>query len=155
MFDPGKVKSALLDVSVPTPTGHFVPFKRAGKMIYLSGQTCSHHDRMQYQGAIGSSVSIEQGKVASRVCMLNLLAALDVAVSGDWSDVQMCVSIKAYVQATPNMTDLDSIVDGALDLLKELGVQEPTWTLQTLGSSALPGDASVEIEAVFVTHSDS
>ena len=155
MFDPrkatGKLRAELSNAVVPTPTGRFVPYKRVGRMIYLSGQTCSLHDVMVYRGAVGADLTIEQAQKAARLCMLNLLAALDLALQGNDAKVE-CLSIKAYVQVVAGISDFDQIIAGATNLLMELGTSTPSWTMQVLGSSALPGDASIEIEAVFITH---
>ena len=41
----------------PTPIANFLPFRVAGSIAYLAGQTPEHDGRMVYQGCVGEDVT--------------------------------------------------------------------------------------------------
>lgn len=136
-------------IVIPTPTGNFVPHCFTGDLIYLAGQTCSRNGVMLYTGQVGTEVSIEDGRKAARICMENLLAALHKAVDGDFSRVLQCVKLNGYVNSVAPFGDGPLVINGASDLVIELMGDAGRHARTAVGVSALPGNASVEVEAIF------
>ncbi len=136
-------------IAIPTPTGHFVPYCFTGDLVYLAGQTCSRNDIMLYTGQVGVEVSIEDGQKAARTCMENLLAALYKAVDGDFSRVVQCVKVNGYVNSVAPFGDGPSVINGASDLVIALMGDAGRHARTAVGVAALPGNAAVEVEAIF------
>lgn len=136
-------------IVLPKPIGNFVLFKVVGDIVYLSGQTCSRNGQMQYQGRVGSELSIEQGYAAARVCMENLFAALRMAVNGDWTRVHECVRMTGYINSEAPFAKTPLVMNGASDLVIELMGESGRHARSAVGVSALPGNAAVEVEAIF------
>jgi enamine deaminase RidA (YjgF/YER057c/UK114 family) len=126
-----------------------VPHCFTGDLIYLAGQTCSRNGVMLYTGQVGTEVSIEDGRKAARICMENLLAALHKAVDGDFSRVLQCVKLNGYVNSVAPFGDGPLVINGASDLVIELMGDAGRHARTAVGVSALPGNASVEVEAIF------
>ena len=139
----------IAQVSIPTPTGNFVPYRQVGDLVFLAGQTCSRDNVMIYCGQVGRDLSVADGHKAARICMENLLAALREAVQGDWSRVIECVKLNGYVNATEPFAQSPQVIDGASNLLVALMGEAGKHARTAVGVAALPGNAAVEVEAVF------
>jgi enamine deaminase RidA (YjgF/YER057c/UK114 family) len=137
------------NIMIPTPTGHFVPYCMTGDLIYLAGQTCSRDDKMLYCGQVGIDLPVAQAIVAARTCMENLLAVLYRAVDGDFSRVVQCVKVNGYVNSLAPFGDGPSVINGASDLVVALMGESGRHARTAVGVSALPGNAAVEVEAIF------
>lgn len=136
-------------INIPTPTGNFVPYCMTGDLVYLAGQTCSRHDEMLYCGQVGVDLSVAQANDGARICMENLLAALYRAVDGDFSRVLQCVKVNGYVNSLAPFGDGPSVINGASDLVVALMGDLGRHARTAVGVSALPGNAAVEVEAIF------
>ena len=60
--------------TVPTPVANYVPFKRDGNTVYLSGQGPRRPDGSMCTGKVGRDVTIEQAYEHARLVGLGLLA---------------------------------------------------------------------------------
>ena len=64
-----------IDLPSPvTPRANFVPTKRVGNLLYVSGQVPVSDGVDRYVGKLGSNVSLEDGQAAARLCAVNILA---------------------------------------------------------------------------------
>lgn len=72
--------------------------KFGGNLFYVSG--CGPVIDGPVTGRLGKEVTVEQGQVYARACMLNVLAALEKAV-GDLRRVKSAVKITTFVQSGP------------------------------------------------------
>ena len=137
------------NIAIPTSTGNYVPYCITGDLIYLAGQTCSRDDKMLYCGRVGIDLPVAQAILAARTCMENLLAALYRAVDGDFSRVIQCVKVNGYVNSLAPFGDGPSVINGASDLVVALMGEAGKHARTSVGVSALPGNAAVEVEAIF------
>lgn len=139
----------------PEPPGNFLPYTRSGGLVLLSGQTCKRGGRMLHTGQLGESVTPAEAREAARVCMLNLLAALGEAVDRDWSRVRRCLRLTGYVNCAPGQPVVPEIIDGASDLVVALMGEAGRHARTSIGVASLPGNAAVEVEAIFEIGDDS
>ena len=98
-----EAKLAQMGLKLPevgAPAGLYVPAKRIGNLIYLSGQTPDIDGVTQYCGTLGRDVSLEDGYKAAQLAGLNLLAVLKQEL-GDLDRVKNFVQVLGYVQSTP------------------------------------------------------
>jgi enamine deaminase RidA (YjgF/YER057c/UK114 family) len=61
--------------NLPTPIANYVPAKRAGNLVFTASQVSAVEGRA-YKGKLGATLSIEDGRAATRACVINCLAAL-------------------------------------------------------------------------------
>ena len=61
--------------TVPTPVANYVPFKRNGNTVYLSGQGPRRADGTMCTGKVGRDVTVEEAYQHARLVGLGLLAA--------------------------------------------------------------------------------
>ncbi len=150
----GMVDKALvnLGITLPTPASpiaNYVAFVRTGNVIVVSGQLCFGPDgKLAAKGQLGGSVSLEDGQKAARACAINLLAQLKAAV-GDLDNVTRVIRLGGFINATPGFLEGAKVMNGASDLMVEVFGDRGRHARTTVGVSALPADAAVEVEGMF------
>ncbi|MYU22650.1 RidA family protein [Streptomyces sp. SID8352] len=123
--------------------GNYLGYVRHGDLLFLSGQGADGH-----VGHVGAARSIEEGRLAARDCMLNLLAQTRDAL-GSLDSVGRIIKILGFVACAPEFRDAPKVIDGASDLLHELfGPERGSHARSAIGASALPLGFTVEIEMV-------
>jgi enamine deaminase RidA (YjgF/YER057c/UK114 family) len=76
-----RVRSLGLELPEPsTPIATYIPFRRAGNLLFLSGVPPRRSDNTVIRGCIGSTMTIEEGYDAARLCGLTLLANMRAAL---------------------------------------------------------------------------
>jgi enamine deaminase RidA (YjgF/YER057c/UK114 family) len=145
-------KLAQLGVTLPTPASliaNYVPFVRIGDTLVISGQLCFGGDgKLVAKGQLGGAVSIEDGQKAARTCVINLLAQLKVAL-GDLDKVTRVVRLGGFINSAPGFADGPKVMNGASDLMVEVFGDKGRHARTTVGVSALPLEAAIEVEGLF------
>lgn len=125
----------------------FLLQKFGGNLFYVSG--CGPVIDGPVTGRLGKEVTVEQGQVYARACMLNVLAALEKAV-GDLRRVKSAVKITTFVQSADDFHEQPAVANGGTQLLLELwGEEAGLPSRSAIGVNALPGNIPVETEALF------
>ena len=131
------------------PIANYVPFVRSGNLLFVSGQVCLDADgKLIAKGKLGAGVSIEDGAAAARGCAINLIAQVKAAV-GDLEKVVRVVRLGGFVNSAPDFLDGPKVLNGASDLMVAVFGDKGRHARTTVGVSALPADAAVEVEGVF------
>ena len=141
-----------LGIELPTPSvpgADYVPFVRTGELVFLTGQLSQWNGERRFQGKLGHDFNIEQGRQAARLCALNLIAQLRVALSGDLDRVVQCVRVGGFVNATPYFLDHSQVINGASELLLAVFGERGRHTRVSVGVNGLPYGVAVEVEAIF------
>lgn len=142
-----------LHISLPDVTEsvkNYIPTKRTGNLLYVSGQLCFGPDGKippQYIGKIGSKVTASDGYAAARLCLLHVLAHARLAV-GSLDMVRECIRLGGFVNAEPDCTDLAAVMNGASDAMVEIFGERGRHSRTTIGVTTLPLGSCVEVEAV-------
>src|SRR5437868_15548817 len=82
----GTVEKKLTDLGITlgtpaAPVANYVGFVRTGNLLVVSGQLCFGPDgKLAAVGKLGGAVPIEDGQKAARICAINLLSHLKVAL---------------------------------------------------------------------------
>jgi len=141
-----------LGVTLPTPASpiaNYVPFVRSGNILVVSGQVCFGIDgKLVVKGQLGAGVSVEDGQKAARACAINLLAQLKAAL-GDLDKVVRVMRLGGFINSSPGFTEGPKVMNGASDLMVEVFGDKGRHARTTVGVSALPADAAVEVEGLF------
>jgi enamine deaminase RidA (YjgF/YER057c/UK114 family) len=135
--------------SPPSPVANYVPFVRTGNLLFVSGQICLGADgKLVAKGKLGAGVSIEQGNAAARGCAINLLAQVKAAL-GDLDKVVRVVRLGGFINSAPDFLEGPKVLNGASDLMVAAFGDKGRHARTTVGVSALPSDAAVEVEGLF------
>lgn len=146
----GKLKEAGIILPTPAaPLAAYVPVVIAGGFAYVSGQLPMKEGKLAYFGTFGNGIDIETGRKAAEICAVNILAALRVALNGDFSRVKRLVKITGFCASTPDFFDHPKVVNGASEFFKNIMCDNGAHARAALGVSALPLGAPVEVEAIF------
>jgi len=138
-----------LGLSLPTaakPQAAYIPARRSGDLLYLSGQIPVRDGQLIASGRVGSSVTLEQAQAAARQCALNALAAADLLLKNDWSGFQCVVRAGIFVASEPDFTDQHLVGNGASELLVEIFGEAGKHARAAIGVPVLPLGAAVEVE---------
>jgi len=128
----------------PAPGGNYVPAKRVGPLVYLSGVISTGPDGV-ITGVAGADRTVEEGYVAARSCALTQLAVLKREL-GTLDAVAEVLTVNGYVNAASGFPDSPAIINGASDLLVSLFGAAGRHVRAALGVNALPRNALVELQ---------
>ena len=131
----------------PKPVAEYVPAKRVGNLVYVSGQGPIQEGKPVYIGRVGQEVSLEEGYKAAQICALNCLSAVKEAV-GSLEQVEEVIQVRGFVNSAPNFHDQPKVVNGASELLVNIFGKRGKHARAALGTSNLPGNIPVEIEMI-------
>jgi enamine deaminase RidA (YjgF/YER057c/UK114 family) len=141
-----------LAIELPEPSrpgANYVPFVRSGSLVFLTGQLSQWNGERRFIGKLGREFGVAEGQQAARLCALNLIAQLGVALEGNLDRVVRCVRVAGYVNAQPEFLEHSQVVNGASDLFVEVFGDKGRHTRMAVGVSGLPYGVAVEVEAVF------
>ena len=130
------------------PVANYVPWVRTGNLVFVSGQGAMRDGKIDYQGQLGDSVSLDDGVKSARACAINILAQLREACGGDLDRVKRIVKLVGFVNATADFKDHPKVINGASDLMVEVFGDKGRHARSAVGSPSLPVNLSVEVEAI-------
>ncbi len=150
----GTVEKTLaeLGITLPTPAApiaNYVPFTRSGNLLIVSGQIC-YGPRQSWwpRGSSAPASRSRTGQKAARACAINLLAQVKAAI-GDLDQIKRVLRLGGFINSAPGFTDGPKVMNGASDLMVEVFGDKGRHARTTVGVSALPADAAVEVEGLF------
>ncbi len=139
-----------LGVKLPepaTPVAAYVPFRRTGNLVYISGQDCKVNGELKYKGKVGKDVTEEEAYEAAKIAAINLLAILKSAV-GDLDRVRQIVNLHGYVNSAAGFVRQPFVINGASEFLVEVFGEKGKHSRCALSCNELPFDTPVEIEMI-------
>ena len=143
-----------LGLQLPAPAAalaNYVPFTISGKLLIVSGQLAFGADGKlapEHSGKLGAQVSPEDGRMAARLCAINLIAQARAA-TGSLDAIARVLKLGAFVNAAPDFTAIAPVVNGASDLMVDVFGDKGRHARAAVGVAVLPLDSAVEIEAWF------
>jgi enamine deaminase RidA (YjgF/YER057c/UK114 family) len=130
----------------PKPLANYVSFKRAGDLVFLSGQGPREEDGSFATGKVGKDVTVEEAYEHAKIVGLGLLAAAKAA-AGSLDKVEM-LKLLGMVNAVPEFTQQPQVVNGCSDLFVAVLGENGRHARSAVGMGSLPNQITVEIEAV-------
>lgn len=128
----------------PKPVASYIPARKVGNLIYVSGQLPMKDGKLMVIGPVPSAVNIEDAAAGARQCVLNgIAAAMSVG------EIRGVVRVGAFVQSDDGFDGQPKVANGASDLLLELFGDAGRHARAAVGTNALPLNASVEVEFLF------
>lgn len=131
----------------PPPIANFVTHVQEGNLLFLSGQGPSKPGGGQHTGKVGAGVTVEQAYAHARLTGINLIAVMHAAL-GDLSRVRRVVKLFGMVNAAPAFAEHPAVINGCSDLMVEVFGERGVHARSAVGHGSLPGQITVEIEAV-------
>ncbi|HVJ85919.1 MAG TPA: RidA family protein [Caulifigura sp.] len=132
----------------PKPGGVYKPVVQVGNICYVSGHGPLKVDGSLMTGKVGAGVTEEQAKEAARVTGLALLASLRAHL-GSLDKVVRLVKSLGMVNAVPEFGRHPQVINGYSELMREIFGEDGVGARSAVGMGSLPGNISVEIEAIF------
>ena len=132
--------------TVPTPVANYVPFKRAGDIVYLSGQGPRKADGSYHIGKVGRDVGWEEAYEHAKLTGLGLLAAAKTA-AGSLDKIEI-LKVLGMVNGVPEFADQPKLINGCSDLFVNVLGERGRHARSAVGMGSLPNNITVEIEAV-------
>lgn len=129
--------------------GNYVPTRRTGNLLYISGQISALGDDITYAGKLGAELTATEGRKAAELCALNLVAQLRDALGGNLDRLKACVRLGGFVNCTPTFAQQSEVINGASDLMVALFGDRGRHARTSIGVASLPVDAAVEVDGIF------
>ncbi len=150
----GKINERLSELGIelpraPAPAAAYVPYTRAGDILYVAGQLPVHLGELRYIGKIGVEYSVEEGQAAARQCGVNVIAQVADALDGDLDRVVRCLKLTGFVNTTPEFRDHPKIINGASELMIQVFGNIGRHARVSVGVNSLPFGVCVEIDGIF------
>lgn len=143
-----KLKELGHDLPVaPAPAANYVPWTLSGNLLTISGQVSRTPQGEMRAGIVGGAVSPEDGKKAAEVATLNLIAQIAAAAGGEIGAVRRILRLGVFVASTPEFAGQSQVANGASELMAAVFGEAGRHARSAVGVAALPGGASVEVEA--------
>jgi enamine deaminase RidA (YjgF/YER057c/UK114 family) len=138
----------------PSAAGNYAPYVVSRGHVYISGQTCRVDGQVAYKGMVGRDLSLMVGKLAARICAINVLSQLKAACGGDLDRVSRCVRLGGFVCSDGTFTQQPEVLNGASDVILIAFGDAGRHARTAVGVSVLPSNSAVEVDAIFELHDD-
>ena len=131
------------------PSANYVPFRRAGNLLYLAGHGPRLPDGSYICGRLVSEDDVAAGQKAAELACLNMLASIKAAL-GDLANVEAVLKVFGMVNATPEFKQHPKVIDGCSSVLIAAFQDAGRHARSAVGMSSLPHGMMVEVEAVLL-----
>jgi enamine deaminase RidA (YjgF/YER057c/UK114 family) len=147
-----KIEAKLIELGYPLPAvakpvAAYVASVVTGNLCFTAGQLPFVNGALPMTGKVGRDVSAEDAKDLARLCALNALAALKLAI-GDLDRVTRIVKVVGFVSVVPEFTAIPGVINGASEFFGEVFGDVGSHARSAVGVPALPLDSAVELEII-------
>jgi NAD(P)H dehydrogenase (quinone) len=133
---------------LPNPVGNYKLYTISNKQVYIN-QVALRDGVIFNPGVLGKNATEEQAKLATEQTMLNILAILKEAAGGNLDNVKQAVQLTGYFNTVPEYSQHATILNVASDLLVKVFESQGKHARAAIGSSSLPLNSVVELQAIF------
>ena len=143
-----RIKELNIQLPPSSPPGAmYIPVKKTGNLLYVSGQVPFVNGTLAYTGKVGAEVSLEEAEECARICIINMMAAVKDYL-GDLDKVKNIVKVQAFVNSRTGFQEQHIVVNAASKLLYDVFGECGRHARTAVGTNQLPMDAPVDIEAI-------
>ncbi len=133
----------------PKAMGVYKPLVVLGNVAYVSGHGPLKSDGTLYTGRVGADVDQEFAVQAARQTGLAILATLRDGL-GSLDRVKRVIKTLGMVNCTAEFANHPAVINGCSELWRDVwGAEHGIGARSAVGMGSLPGNISVEIEAIF------
>lgn len=133
--------------NAPEPAGNYEAWVVTGHLVYTSGQLPWKNGQLAYSGRVGEELSVDAGTLAARICALNALAQLRLAVR-DLDYISRIVRVEGSVHCAEGFTDHPRVLDGASGVLLDVLGDRGRHTRTAIGVRDMPLGAAVQLSVL-------
>jgi enamine deaminase RidA (YjgF/YER057c/UK114 family) len=133
---------------VAKPRWAYVPYVRAGNLVFISGQIGVEGGNIVHPGKLGREIDVRTGAIAARAAAISALAVLRQA-AGSLDNVVRAVKATVFVASAEGFGDQPTVANGATELLRDVFGDAGIGARSAIGVAELPLGASVEAEFIF------
>jgi enamine deaminase RidA (YjgF/YER057c/UK114 family) len=116
-------------------------------LVFISGQLPLESGKVKYVGKLGRDVTVEEGIQSARLCALNALSVLRLAV-GSLDSVKRILRVEGFVNSDASFSEQAKVINGASDLLVEVFGEKGRHSRLAVGVASLPMNAATEVSVV-------
>ncbi|MGE5614558.1 MAG: RidA family protein [Bacillota bacterium] len=147
-----KVEERIKELGINLPHGAkpvaaYVPVVQTGNLLFVSGQDCRVDGKLIFEGKVGKDITLEQGKLCARQCIINALAALKDYL-GDLDRIKRIVKILGFVNSAEGFVSQPYVINGGSELLIEIFGENGNHARSAIACNELPFNTPVEIEMI-------
>ena len=129
------------------PAAMYVPVKKTGNLLFVSGQIPVLKGEMQFSGKAGSEKSLEDAQASARLCAINIIAQAK-AFLGDLDKVKSIVKITVFIASETGFDKQHLVANGASQVLFDVFGEAGRHTRSAVAVNQLPLNALTEVEAI-------
>jgi enamine deaminase RidA (YjgF/YER057c/UK114 family) len=147
------IKDRLVELGIELPpmarsVGNYLPYTRSGNLLF-SVQGPLWGDELRFQGRLGGEFTLDEGREAAKLVLLNLLVQVQHACGGNLDRLRQCLRLGGFVNSAPHFNQQTLVMNAASDLLIAIFGERGRHARFVVGCSSLPFDLAVEIEGIF------
>lgn len=158
-FIEGRLAEMGIELPEPVaPVADYVPFVRAGNLVFVSGQIPKNADGLitghmtsddhEADGTTAPGSQLPKAVSAATLCALNVVSQLKACI-GDLDKVVRVVKLTGFVNCDGTFEQHPQVVNGASALMIGVFGEAGMHARAAVGSSSLPLGSLVEVEAIF------
>ena len=146
-----KIEARIKELKLPLvvlakPQGSYVPAVLSGTQVITSGQLPYQDQRLLFPGRVGKEVTLENAQRASRIAVMNCLAAAK-SVIGDLDRVKKIIRLNGFVCSALGFNEQPRVLNAASDVLIDIfGETIGQHTRCAIGVFELPAFSCVELD---------
>lgn len=128
----------------PRPLGAYRAVVEAGSMLHVSMQGPLLDGRFAYTGLLGRDLSLEEGREAAKLSVLNALGQI-YAHLGGFDRIKQIVRLEGHVACADDFFSHPLVLDGASELLAAAFAERAGHARSVAGVRNLPGNVPIAI----------
>ncbi len=133
----------------PKPGGVYAPVVIVGDLVFVSGHGPIQTDKTLMTGRVPDQVTEEVAHLTARQVGLTMLSTLRREL-GSLDRIHRLVKVLGMVYATPEFRSHPQVINGFSNLMVEIwGEELGRGARSAVGMGSLPGNITVEVEAIF------
>jgi len=142
-------KNNIILPKAPDPVGAYVATKKAGNLLFISGQISMNENGDLIKGKLGKDLDLDKGYKAAERCALSLIAQAKKACDDDLSKIKSCIKLTGFVNSIDQFTDQPKVINGASDTICKVFTESGMHARAAVSVNSLPLGVSVEVDAIF------
>ena len=135
----------------PAPLANYKPYSISGKQIFISGQLPIKNNKLKFIGKLGKEITKKEAIDAAQICIINIVAQLKNACSGNLNKVKSCLKLNVYLNSSNKYANNADVVNSASSMLVKIFGKKGKHARSAVGVNSLPMDSVLEIDAIFET----
>ncbi len=133
----------------PQPLASYIPAVQVGELLFLSGVLPLSNGQLLVTGKIGRDLTVDQGREAARLAVLNALAIARNEL-GTLDRIKRVVRMVGHVASGEGFVQQPAVINGASDLLVQLFGEAGRHARVAVGAAELPLNSPVELELILM-----